>query len=338
MAMRQLTMRAAINEALREEMQRDPRVIVLGEDIGPYGGARGATRGLWEEFGSERIVQTPISEALIAAMCTGAALAGMRPIGEIFVGDCVSLMVDNIVNHAAKMRYAYSGQASVPYVLRGADGAGFHGGPHQSTFVSWFMSVPGLKVVVPSSPYTAKGLLKAAIRDDDPVLCFEPFGLYDVEGPVPEEDYVLPLGKASVEREGEDLTIIAVGRMVPEARRAAEALAAEGVKAEVVDPRTVRPIDTDAIVGSVRKTGRALTVHEGWVPAGVGAEFQALLAERAFEALRAPLRRLGTRDIPIPASPALASACFPGTREIIQVARELMRASQPSLSTSAKEA
>ncbi len=327
--MRELTMLEAINEAMHEEMARDPLVYVFGEDVRVgygRGGAFGATNGLFAKFGAERVIDTPISESAIAGVSVGAAIWGMRPIAEIMFSDFLALAMDHIANSAAKMRYAYAGEANVPITFRMACGAGVGAALHHSQSPeAWIANVPGLKIVYPSTPYDAKGLLKSAIRDDNPVVCFEHKFLYSrLKGPVPEEEYLISLGKADVKREGTDLTIITYGAMLQQALKAADLLSQEGVKAEIVDPRTLLPLDKETILKSVEKTGKALIVHEAPAFGGFGGEIAGMIAEEAFYSLDAPVKRVGAPFTPVPASPILEKFYLPDAERIAKAARELL--------------
>ncbi len=324
--MRELTYWQGVQEALREEMARDDRVFLMGEDIGVYGGAFGATRGLLAEFGAERVRCTPISEAIIVGAGIGAALTGMRPVVEIMFMDFVTLAMDQIANHAAKFRYMYGEQARVPLVVRTPAGGGrSYGATHSQSLEAWFLHVPGLKVIAPATPADAKGLLKAAIRDDNPVLCVEHKRLYAATGPVAEGDTLVRLGEATVRREGADITLVAYSYYVSVALQAAEALAAHGVDAEVVDLRTLVPLDTATVLSSVRKTGRLVCIEEGTRTGGVGAEVAARVAEEAYEYLDAPIRRIAAPDIPIPFSPVLEEAALPTRDSIVQSVLDLFQ-------------
>lgn len=315
----------ALNEALREEMRRDDTVVIMGEDVGVLGGLYKVTRGLMEEFGSERVRDTPISEEGFVGAGIGLAITGFKPVVEIMYSDFLANCMNQIVNFAAKMRYMSKGQLRVSMVIRAliAHGRG-HGGDHSQVPITWFMSVPGLKIVAPSTPYDAKGLLKASIRDNSPVLFFEPYIHYKVKGPVPEEEYIIPLGKAEVKREGEDLTIVAVSGMVPRALSAAKALEEEGVSVEVIDPRTIVPLDKEAIVDSVKKTGKLVTVEYSHKRGGVGAEISAIIMEEAFDYLDAPVMRVASPNIPIPVSPPLGKLTIPDVEDIVTTARKIM--------------
>lgn len=326
--MRELTFGEAINEALKEEMARDERVYLIGEDIriGYGGGAFGVSKGLLAQFGPDRVIDTPISESAIAGTSVGAALWGMRPVAEIMFADFMALAMDHIANSAAKMRFAYAGGATVPVVFRMAFGAGVGAALHHSQSTeAWITNVPGLKVVMPSTPADAKGLLKSSIRDDNPVVFFEHKLLYSrLKGPVPEGEYLIPLGKSDVKRAGEDLTIIATGAMVQQALAAAETLEKEGVKAEVVDPRTLVPLDREGILESVKKTGKVVIVHEAPTFGGFGGEIAAMVAEEGFYSLDAPIKRVGAPFTPVPAHPLLEQFYLPNAEKIVKAAKEIL--------------
>jgi len=326
-AAREITYLEAVREALWQEMERDERVFIIGEDVGVYGGAFGVTRGMVEHFGPERVIDTPISEYGIAGAITGAALVGMRPVGEIMFMDFTTFAMEQLVNQAAKMRFMFGGTIRVPFVLRTPAGSGTGAAAqHSQSLEAWFVHVPGLKVVMPSTPYDAKGLLMASIADDNPVMFVEHKLLYKTKGPVPEEPYTLPLGQAEVKRRGRDVTIVATSVMVVRALEAAERLAAEGLEAEVVDPRTLKPLDRETIVESVAHTGRALIVHEACKTGGFGGELAALIAEsEAFDYLDAPIVRLAGRDIPIPYNRTLEAHTVPQVEDIVEQARRLAR-------------
>jgi pyruvate/2-oxoglutarate/acetoin dehydrogenase E1 component len=325
--MPEITYAQAIKDAMSEEMRRDGRVFLLGEDIGPYGGAFGVTRGMIEEFGPERVRDTPISEAAITGAAVGAAMTGMRPIVEIMFSDFITIAMDQLVNQAAKARYQFGGQASVPLVLRAPEGSGTGAAAqHSQSVESWVLNVPGLKVVAPSTPADAKGLLKSSIRDDNPVVFLEQKLLYRAKGEVPDGEHLVPLGAADVKRPGKDLTVITYGRMVPRCLEAAGTLAGEGVDVEVIDLRSLRPLDTAAIIASAGKTGRVLIVHEACQFAGFGGEIAAVICgSDAFFHLDAPVRRLGGRDVPIPYNRTLEAAVVPTHETIASAARTLMR-------------
>ena len=324
--MRKITYRESLREALREEMQRDPRVFLLGEDIGKYwGGAFKVTDGLAQEFGDERVRDTPISESAIVGTAVGAAITGMRPVAEIMFGDLTALAMDQICNQAAKIRYMFGGQVSCPLVVRTPFGAGVNIASHHSqSLESWFMHVPGLYVAVPSSPYDAKGLLKTAIRGSNPVFFCEHKLLYPIEGEVPEHEYLLPFGKADLKKEGADVTLVAISYMVHKALNAAALLQKEGIDVEVVDPRTLTPLDKATITGSVKKTGRLVIVSEDCRTGGVSAEIAALVAEDALDYLDAPIKRVASPDTPIPFSPPLEQFIIPNEQSIIKAVKEVV--------------
>jgi len=323
---RKITYRESLREALREEMQRDPRVFLLGEDIGRYwGGAFKVTEGLAQEFGDERVRDTPISESAIVGAAVGAAITGMRPVAEIMFGDLAALAMDQICNQAAKIRYMFGGQVSCPLVVRTPFGAGVNIASHHSqSLESWFMHVPGLYVAAPSSPYDAKGLLKTAIRGSNPVFFCEHKLLYPIEGEVPEHEYLLPFGKADLKKEGADVTLIAISYMVHKALNAAALLQKEGIDVEVVDPRTLTPLDKATITGSVKKTGRLVIVSEDCRTGGVSAEIAALVAEEALDYLDAPIKRVASPDTPIPFSPPLEQFIIPNEQSIIKAVKEVV--------------
>ena len=324
--MRKITYREALREALREEMRRDSTVFLLGEDIGRYwGGAFKVTEGLAEEFGDERVKDTPISESAIIGTAVGAAITGMRPVAEIMFGDLTALAMDQIANQAAKIRYMFGGQASCPLVIRTPFGAGVNIASHHSqSLEAWFMHVPGLYVAVPSTPYDAKGLLKTAIRGDNPVFFCEHKLLYPVEDEVPEEEYNIPFGVADIKREGADVTIVATLYMVHKALNAAKQLEKEGVDAEVVDPRTLTPLDKQAIIRSVKKTGRLVIVSEDCKTAGVSAEIAAMVTEEAIDYLDAPIKRVAEPDTPIPFSPPLEQYVIPDEKAIMKAVKKVV--------------
>jgi pyruvate dehydrogenase E1 component beta subunit len=326
MKMRKITYREALREALREEMRRDPTVFLLGEDIGKYwGGAFKVTEGLAEEFGEERVRDTPISESAIIGVSVGAAITEMRPVAEIMFGDLTALAMDQIANQAAKIRYMFGGQAKCPLVIRTPFGAGVNIASHHSqSLEAWFMHVPGLYVAVPSTPYDAKGLLKSAIRGNNPVMFCEHKLLYPIEGEVPDGEYTVPFGVADIKREGEDATIVATLYMVHKALEAAKALEREGISVEVVDPRTLTPLDKQTIINSVKKTGRIVIVSEDCKTAGVTAEIAAIIAEEAIEYLDAPIKRIAEPDTPIPFSPPLEQFVIPDEKAIIKAVKEVV--------------
>lgn len=316
----------AVRDAMREEMLRDQRVFVMGEDVAIYGGAYGATRGLWEEFGDERVRDTAISEAAIAGAATGAAMAGMRPVAEVMYCDFLTIAMDQLVNTAAKNRYMFGGRTKVPMVMRTEGGAGRGiAAQHSQSLEAWFNHVPGIYLVMPSNPYDAKGLLKTCIRDENPVIFIEHKMLYGTKGEVPDEEYTIPLGSADVKRPGDDVTIIAYSKLVADALEAAEQLAQEGIEAEVIDPRSIKPLDTDTIFRSVKKTGKVCCVSEGCRTNGVASEFISLIQENLFDYLDAPIQRVCTEDVPIPMSPTLEAAALPNAEKIKAAALVIYR-------------
>lgn len=323
--MRQISYSEALREALVEEMNRDKDVFVIGEDIGEYGGAFGVTRGMLDQFGAERIIDTPISEEGFVGMAVGAALLGSRPVVEIMFMDFITLAIDPLVNQAAKLRYVYGPQARCPLVVRAAAGGGRRYGPtHSQSFESWFVHTPGLKVVAPATPADAKGLLKASIRDDNPVIFIEQKSLYATRGPVAAgAGKPVPLGRARIAVRGDDVTLVGWGVGVVEAEQAAHALAEQDVYAEVVDLRTLSPLDMDTVSGSVRKTGRVVLVDESPRTGGVSAEIGCRIFEEVFDYLDAPIRRVTSPDIPLPASPVLEDAAMPNCDRIVQAVLEL---------------
>jgi pyruvate dehydrogenase E1 component beta subunit len=325
LADRQLTYAEALREALREEMKQDPSVFVMGEDIAEHGGVFTVTKGLLEEFGPGRIRNTPISEAGFVGAAVGAAMAGVRPVAELMFIDLVGLAMDQLANQAAKARYMFGGKTRVPMVLRAPGGSGRSNAAHHSqSLEAWMVHVPGLYVVMPSTPYDAKGLLKTAIRSDNPVVFVEHKSLYFVKGPVPENEYTIPFGIADIKRPGRDLSIIATSMMVHRSLEAAEQLSALGIDAEVVDPRTLKPLDVDTLVGSVRRTGRVLIVVEACKTGSFASEIAATLGEEAFDYLDAPITRLAGEDVPIPKNNRLEKRAVPQVEDIVAAARELL--------------
>ncbi|MFB9758446.1 alpha-ketoacid dehydrogenase subunit beta [Ectobacillus funiculus] len=325
--MRTITYLEAIREAMSQEMRQNEDVFILGEDIGVYGGAFGVTRGMIEEFGPERVRNTPISEAAIAGGAVGAALTGMRPILELQFSDFITIAMDQLVNQAAKTRYMFGGKGKVPMVVRTPAGSGTGAAAqHTQSLEAWMAHIPGLKVVQPSTAYDAKGLLKAAMDDDNPVIFYEHKLLYKTEGEVPEEQYSIPLGKADIKRKGKDVTIVATAIMVHKALEAAAELEKEGIDVEIVDPRTLVPLDEETIVESVKKTGRLIVVHEAVKRGGFGGEIASMIAEsEAFDYLDAPIKRLGGLAVPIPYNPTLEKAVIPQVPDIIEAVRETVR-------------
>lgn len=314
----------AISAALREEMRRDPSVFLMGEDIGVFGGAFKVTRGFIEEFGEERVIDTPISESGFTGAACGAAIMGFRPVVEYQFADFIACAFDQIVNFAAKCYYRWG--IAVPVVLRGPSGGGFRGGPyHSQNPEAWFTHVAGLKVVQPSTPYEAKGLLKAAIRDNNPVIYLEHKHLYRrIREDIPEEDYEVPLGVADVKREGTDLTIVTYGAMVHTCLDVADRLGDHGAEIEVIDLRSLAPLDKETFLASVRKTGKALVVHEAHLTSGFGGEVASIITEEAWDSLDAPVKRIGSLDVPIPFSPTLEDAVLPSESEIEATAKTLL--------------
>ncbi len=322
---RELSYLEAIREALFEEMRRDPKVFVLGEDVGAYGGAFGVTQGLFEEFGEMRVIDTPISESAIIGISIGASQRGYRPVAEMQFADFIACGFDQIVNQAATLRYRYGGRAAVPIVVRAPSGGNVGGGLyHSQNPEAWFVHRPGLKVVAPSTPFDAKGLLKAAIRDDNPVIYFEHKYLYRrAKGPVPEGDEIVPIGVAATRREGDDITLLTYGAMVVPSLEAADALSKEDIEVEVIDLRTLLPFDRQAILASVEKTSRALIVHEDVKTLGLGAELSAVIMEERFEHLDAPVMRVTYPDTHVPFSQVLEQANLPNVQKITDALRRL---------------
>ena len=322
--MREITFVDALNEAHHEEMERDERVIVMGEDV-ELAYVFGVSKGLVDKFGKDRVRDTPISELGIVGAGVGAAMAGYRPIVEIMFMDFIMLAMDPLINQAAKLRYMLGGQLSVPLVVRTPGGGGVQYGPtHSQCLEAWFMQIPGIKVAVPSDPADAKGLMKASIRDDNPVLVVEHKMLYKMKGPVPEGDHVTPFGQAAVKREGSDITLIGVGYQAHNCLAAADELAKEGVSAEVVDPRTLAPLDTATLAESVRKTNRCIIVEEGHLRSGVGSEISAAVQEEAFDYLDAPIGRVAALDAPIPFEPRLEDFVLPNAANVVDAAKKAL--------------
>jgi pyruvate dehydrogenase E1 component beta subunit len=320
-----ITYRQALTEALREEMTRDENVFVLGEEIGRFGGSYKVTEGLLDEFGPERILATPISELGIIGLATGAAMTGLRPIAEIMTINFILVGMDQLVNNAAKIPYMFGGEARVPMVVRTPSGAGHQlTAQHSQVLEVWFAYVPGMYVVAPSTAADAKGLLKTCIRDDNPILFVENVLLYNDKGEVPDEEYTIPLGKADVKREGDDVTIISYSRMVHTALEAADKLADVGISAEVIDLRSLRPLDMDTIIQSVQKTNHALIVHEGWRKYGAGAEIAAQIQELAFDYLDHPVQRITGAEVPLPYATSLEAAAMPKLDMVIDAARTML--------------
>jgi len=320
-----ITMREALNQAMREEMRRDPSVFLLGEEVGQYQGAYKITQGLLQEFGEWRVRDTPIAEEAIAGVAVGAAFVGLRPIAEMMTFNFSILALDQIVNHAAKYRYMSGGQIRCPMVMRGPSGAAAQvAAQHSQAFESWFAHVPGLVVVMPSTPKDAKGLLKSAIRDDNPVIFMENEVLYNLKGEVPDEEFTIPLGLGDVKRVGKDVTIVAWSRSTQYALQAADLLAKDGVEAEVVDPRTLRPLDEDVIFESVRRTNRCVVVEEGWRYAGFGAEIADRVQRECFDDLDAPVLRVTAADVPMPYSRMLEKAYLPQPEKVVEAVNQVL--------------
>lgn len=326
MPIREITFAEALREALREEMRRDERVFLLGEDIGIIGGVFKVTQGLYEEFGPERVRDTPISENAIVGAAIGAAIAGMRPVAEIMYMDFLMNAGDQLINHLPKMRYMSGGKLKVPAVIRTQYGLyRYAGAQHSQFFPAFLMNIPGFYVEVPSTPYDAKGLLKSAIRDENPDIFIECAALYRVKGPVPEEEYLIPLGRADVKKEGKDVTVFAVSYMVYVALSVAKKLESEGISLEVIDPRTLNPFDRKTLIESVKKTGRLIIVSPDHKTAGVGAEAAAMVVEEAFDYLKAPIIRLSAEDIPPPFSPKAYNAFLPNEDKLLNAVKRILK-------------
>jgi len=322
---RRITYSEALNEALREEMERDSSVYIVGEDIAKIGGLFDVTKGLLQEFGPTRVIDTPISEAAIAGAGIGGAMAGARPVIEFQFSDFMTIAMDQIVNHAAKLRYMTGGQVRIPVVMRApiCSGIGM-GAQHSQSLESWFVHIPGLVVIMPSTPYAAKGLLKAAIRDDNPVVFLENRRLYSIRGQVPGKDEILPIGKAEVVREGTSATVVATGRMVRVAEGAARKLSRAGIELEIIDPRTLKPLDTDTILDSVRKTRRAVVMNEACRTCGFAAEVAATIGEFLHDELEAPVLRITAKDSPMPVSQVLEREILPGEQDLLDALQQLL--------------
>lgn len=338
--MAKLSIVEALREAIREEMRRDERVFCIGEDIdieGGFGGAFTVTLGLSKEFGHDRIIDTPISEIAICGMAVGAAVAGMRPIADVQYGDFLFCMMDQLANEAAKLRYMSGGEVAVPMVMRAPIGSTRRGAQHAQCLEAFFTHVPGLKVVAPSTAYDAKGLLKSAVRDDNPVLVFEHKILYGSKGPrsvegglnavgeVPDEEYLVPIGKGIIRREGKDVTIVSIHRMLYESLTAADKLAEKGIEAEIIDPRSLVPLDKELIFESVRKTGRLVIVEEDNLTNGWGAEIAALAADEVFEWLDAPIKRVASPDVPPPFAPVLEKEYLPNAEDVVSIVEDMIQ-------------
>lgn len=322
--MREITFAQAVKEALTEEMRRDERVFIIGEDVAEAGTPFKVLAGLVDEFGRERVIDSPISEAGITGICVGAAMTGMRPVVDIMFGDFLTLTMDQMVNQAAKIHYMSGGKLNVPMVMRTTLGATRRSAAqHSQSLHAWVSHVPGLKVIVPSTPYDTKGLLKTAIRDSNPVVFFEDKMSFQIKGPVPEAEYTIPLGVADIKREGSDITLVALSSMVQVALTAAEQLAELGISVEVVDPRTTLPLDVDTLVESAKKTSRAIVIDEGYQQYGVTAEIASVIADGAFYYLDAPVKRIGAMNVPIPFSPVLEDLTVPTAEKVREMAKVL---------------
>ena len=322
--MPEITLREAVSRGLREALDNDERVFLLGEDIGAYGGAYAVTKGFLSEYGDDRIKDAPIAESVIVGSAIGAAMGGLKPIVEIMTINFALLAMDQLVNNAAKLRYMSNGQFTIPLVIRTVTGGGGQlGATHSQSFEGWFASVPGLKVVVPSDPYDALGLLRTAIQDGNPIIYAEHALLYGVRGEVPDDDYSIPFGQAAVKRAGKDITIVAYSKMVHVAMEAAQVLASTGVEAEVIDLRTLRPLDVETVVESVKKTSRAVIVEEFWKTGGFSGELVSSIQERAFDFLDGPIGRVAGIEVPAPYSGGLEAATIPDAKKVLQTIKDL---------------
>jgi len=323
--MRQIQFREAVAEAMSEEMRHDENIILMGEEVAEYNGAYKASKGMLDEFGPKRVLDTPIAELGFAGIAVGAAMNGLRPIVEFMTFNFSMVAIDQIINNAAKMRQMSGGQFNIPIVFRGPTAsAGQLAATHSQAFESWYANCPGLKVVVPSNPYDMKGLLKAAIRDEDPVIVMESEQMYGDKGEVPEEEYTIPLGVADIKREGTDVTVVSFGKIIKVALQAAEELAAEGISLEVIDLRTVRPIDYDTVIESVKKTNRLVCLEEAWPLGSISTEITYMVQKRAFDYLDAPIIRLATADTPAAYAPTLMEAFLPNKEQLIQAVKQVL--------------
>jgi len=323
--MPRITMREAISQALWEEMERDPSVFILGEEVGVWGGSYAVTKGFYDHFGPERVKDTPIAEAAIIGAAIGAALTGLRPIAELMTINFAFSAFDHIVNQAAKLHYMFAGQMSVPMVIRTVSGGGRQlAATHSQTPDAIFAHFPGLKVVAPGTPEDAKGLLKSAIRVDDPVLFIESATLYQMRGEVGEGDYLIPIGKSKIQRPGKDVTLVTYSKMLETSMKAADLLAKEGIEAEIVDLRTLRPLDMEPVIESFKKTNRAVVVEEGWRSYGVGAEVAARIYEEAFDFIDAPIQRVAQKEVPLPYNRTLEQLALPQVEDVIKAVREVL--------------
>ncbi len=320
-----ITMREAISQAIWEEMERDEKVFIMGEEVGVWGGTYAVTKGFYDHFGPKRVRDTPIAEAAIVGGGIGAAMVGLRPIAELMTINFAFVAMDHIVNEAAKMRYMFGGQMSVPLVIRAVGGGGRQlGATHSQTPDAIFAHFPGLKVVAPGTPYDAKGLLKSAIRSDDPVMFIEHATLYQRRGEVPDEDFTVPIGKSKIQRPGRDVTIVTYSKMLEISTKAADQLAKEGIEAEIVDLRTLRPLDMEPVLESFRRTNRAVIVEEGWRSYGVGSEISARIYEEAFDYVDAPIKRVAQTEVPLPYNRALEQSALPNIDDVIQAVKEVL--------------
>ena len=323
--MARITMREAISQALWEEMERDPKVFIMGEEVGVWGGTYAVTRGFYDHFGAERVRDTPISEAAIVGAAIGAALTGTRPVAELMTINFAFVAMDHIVNEAAKLHYMFGGQFVLPLVIRTTGGGGRQlGATHSQTPDAIFAHFPGLKVVAPGTPADAKGLLKAAIRCNDPVLFIEHATLYQTRGEVPDGDFTVPIGKSTVQRPGKDITIVTYSKMLDVSTKAAEELAKDGIEAEIVDLRSLRPLDMEPVIESFKKTNRAVVAEEGWPAFGVGAEVSARIYEQAFDYVDAPVKRVTQKDVPLPYSRELEQSALPGVEDVVAAGKEVL--------------
>jgi len=325
MSIKGITMREAISQAIWEEMERDERVFIMGEEVGVWGGTYAVTKGFYDHFGPKRVRDTPIAEAAIVGGGIGAAMVGQRPIAEMMTINFAFVAMDHIVNEAAKMRYMFGGQMSVPLVIRAVGGGGRQlGATHSQTPDVIFAHFPGLKVVAPGTPYDAKGLLKSAIRSDDPVMFIEHATLYQTRGEVPEGEYTVPIGKSKIQRPGRDVTIVTYSKMLDISTKAADQLAKEGIEAEIVDLRTLRPLDMEPVLESFRRTNRAVIVEEGWRSYGVGSEISARIYEEAFDYVDAPIKRVAQTEVPLPYNRALEQSALPHVEDVVKAVKEVL--------------
>lgn len=323
--MARITMREAISQALWEEMERDPKVFIMGEEVGVWGGTYAVTKGFYDHFGEKRVRDTPISEAAIVGAGIGAALTGLRPVSELMTINFAFSAMEHIVNEAAKLHYMFNGQMVLPLVIRTPGGGGRQlGATHSQTPDAIFAHFPGLKVVAPGTPADAKGLLKSAIRDDDPVLFIENATIYQMRGEVPEGEYTVPIGKSTIQRPGRDVTVVTYSKMLDVSLKAAEELAKEGIEAEVVDLRTLRPLDMEPVIESFKKTNRAVIVEEGWLSYGVGAEISARIYEQAFDYVDAPIKRVAQLEVPLPYNRSLEQMALPNVKNVVEAVKEVL--------------